>query len=142
VGTVCAAALLRGLVDLNVLDDQVAGVQSLGVGVGLGVLQKAEQELSRLDGPSCLGNTELLSCGFPSIFYSSNASSHMAASSTMGFVHTLGSTASAPGISPHWHSLALLLNIVEVGFGALEFPAVDGLGGLASVLERDLFAKF
>jgi hypothetical protein len=54
VSTVGAAALLRGLVDLNVLDDQVAGVQSLGVGVGLGVLQEAEQELSRLDGPSCL----------------------------------------------------------------------------------------
>jgi hypothetical protein len=46
VGTVCAAALLRGLVDLNVLDDQIAGVQSLGVGIGLGVLQQAEQELS------------------------------------------------------------------------------------------------
>jgi hypothetical protein len=65
----------------------------------------------------------------------------MAASSTMGFVRTLGSTASAPGISPHWHSLALFLNISEVGLGALEFPAVDRLSSLAGVLERNLFRK-
>ena len=55
----------------------------------------------------------------------------------MGFVRTLGSTASAPGISPHWHSLGLVLDILEVGEGALELPAVDGLRGLAGVLERD-----
>jgi hypothetical protein len=30
-------ALLEGLVDLDVLDDPVAGVKTLGVGVGLGV---------------------------------------------------------------------------------------------------------
>jgi hypothetical protein len=75
-------------------------------------------------------------------FIPRNASSHMAASSTMGFVHTLGSTASAPSISPHGNSLSLCLNIVEVCFGALEFPAVDGLGGLAGVLERDLCIQF
>jgi hypothetical protein len=31
----------------------------------------------------------------------------------------------------------VLQNIAEVGQGAVEFPAVDGLGGLARVLERD-----
>lgn len=56
-GTVRAAALLGGLVDLNVLDKQVAGVETLGVGVGLGVLEKAEKELSRLDGPPGTGDT-------------------------------------------------------------------------------------
>jgi hypothetical protein len=55
---------------------------------------------------------------------------------TMGCVRTLGSTASAPGISPHWHSLALLLNVLEVGQSALELPAVDGLRGLPERSQR------
>lgn len=42
VGTVRASPLLGGLVDLDVLDDQVAGVETLGVGVGLGVLEETE----------------------------------------------------------------------------------------------------
>ena len=60
-GTVCASPLLGGLVDLDVLDDQVRGIKTLGIGVGLSVPQKAEKELSRLDGPTSLGDTELLS---------------------------------------------------------------------------------
>lgn len=60
VGTVCSAALLGGLVDLNVLDNQGTSVKTLGIGVGLGVLEKVEQVLGRLDGPSSLGDTELL----------------------------------------------------------------------------------
>lgn len=60
--TVCPPALLRRLVDLDVLDDQVAGVQALGVGVGLGVLQQREQKLGGLDGPAGAGHAELLSC--------------------------------------------------------------------------------
>jgi hypothetical protein len=40
VGTVCAAALLGCLVDLDVLDDQVVGVEALGVGVGFGILEQ------------------------------------------------------------------------------------------------------
>lgn len=50
---------------------------------------------------------------------------------------TLGSTASAPGISPHGHGLSVALDVLEVGEGAAELPAVDGLGGLAGVLVRD-----
>lgn len=61
--TVCAATLLGGLVDLNVLDNQVAGVQTLGVGVGLGVLEERREKLSRLDGPASLADTELLAYG-------------------------------------------------------------------------------
>ena len=60
VGTVCAAALLRGLVDLDVLDNQVGGVETLGVGVGLSVLEEREKELSALHGPAGLGDTESL----------------------------------------------------------------------------------
>ena len=61
---VCAAALLGGLVDLDVLDDQVASVETLGVGVGLSVLEETEEELGGLDGPAGAGDTELLAC-FP-----------------------------------------------------------------------------
>lgn len=49
----------------------------------------------------------------------------------------MGSTASAPGISPHGHGFRVVLDVLEVGHGAGEFPAVDGLGGLTSVLEGD-----
>ena len=59
-GTVSPPALLGGLVDLDVLDDQVAGIETLGIGVGLGVLEETEQVLSGLDGPSSLRDTKLL----------------------------------------------------------------------------------
>lgn len=59
-GTVCSATLLGGLVDLDVLDNQGTGVETLGISVGLGVLQKVQEVLGRLDGPSGLGDTELL----------------------------------------------------------------------------------
>lgn len=62
VSAVCAPSLLGGLVDLNVLDDQVGGVEALGVGVGLSVLEQTEDELGALDGPAGLGNTESLAC--------------------------------------------------------------------------------
>ena len=55
-----ASPLLRGLVDLDVLDDEVAGIETLGVGVGLSILEEAEEELGGLDGPAGLGDTELL----------------------------------------------------------------------------------
>ena len=50
---------------------------------------------------------------------------------------TLGSTASAPGISPHGDGLSVRLDVLEVLEGAGDLPAVDGLGGLAGVLERN-----
>ncbi len=58
--TVCSAALLGGLVDLDVLDDQVASVETLSIGVGLSVLEETEEELGGLDGPAGAGDTELL----------------------------------------------------------------------------------
>jgi hypothetical protein len=45
-----------------VLDDEVTGVETLGVGVGLSVLQEVNEELSGLDGPARSGNTPLLAC--------------------------------------------------------------------------------
>jgi hypothetical protein len=60
--TVCSAALLGGLVDLDVLDNQGASVETLGISVGLGVLQEVQKILGGLDGPAGLGDTELLAC--------------------------------------------------------------------------------
>lgn len=61
-GTIGATALLGRLVDLDVLDDQVARVEAFGVRVGLGVFEQTQEELSRFDGPTCARDTELLSC--------------------------------------------------------------------------------
>lgn len=52
-------SLFRRLVHLDVLDDQVARVEALGVGVGLGVLEQAEEELGGFDGPAGFGDAEL-----------------------------------------------------------------------------------
>ena len=60
VGTVSAPSLLGRLVDLDVLDNQVAGVKTLGVGVGFGVLEKTKDDLSRLDRPASPGDTQSL----------------------------------------------------------------------------------
>lgn len=61
VSTVSSAALLWCLVDLDVLNDQVSGIETLGIGVCLCVLQETEEELGGLDWPSSTGYTELLS---------------------------------------------------------------------------------
>ena len=79
--TVRPPPLLGRLVDLDVLDDQVAGVQTLGIRVGLGVLEQAEQELGGLDGPAGFADTELLAYSSPkpiSMCILNYASSHMA----------------------------------------------------------------
>lgn len=61
-GTVSASSLLGSLVDLDVLDNEVASVKTLGIGVRLSVFEEGEEEFCGLDGPAGLGNTELLSC--------------------------------------------------------------------------------
>jgi hypothetical protein len=60
--TVCSSTLLRSLVDLDVFNDQVAGIQAFGISIGLGVLEKTKEEFGRLDRPSCTRDAELLSC--------------------------------------------------------------------------------
>lgn len=52
VGTVRAAAGLGGLLDHNVADDKLLGLEALGLSVGLSVLEEGKEELDRLDGPS------------------------------------------------------------------------------------------
>lgn len=50
---------------------------------------------------------------------------------------TLCTAASASGVPPHGNGLLVPLDILEVGHGALQLPAVDRLRRLACVLERD-----
>lgn len=63
VSAVCAPPLLGGLVDLDVLYDQVSGVETLCVGVGFGVLEEADKELGRFLGPARFGDAKLFACG-------------------------------------------------------------------------------
>lgn len=162
-GTVRAPALLGGLVDLDVLDDEVAGVEALGVGVGLGVAEKAEEEVGRLDGPAGLGDTELLAWEWVSDWHSvrlvdprllvgsycrwvllvgSSATPadpilHMCPrqAGQKSYRRTLGGAAGRAGVAAHGDGLSLRSDVLEEGQGTLQLPAVDGLGGLASVLE-------
>ena len=60
--TVCSTSLLGSLVDLDVLDNEVASVETLGIRVGLGILQEAKEKIGRLGGPAGTINTELLAC--------------------------------------------------------------------------------
>lgn len=61
VRSVRPSALLWCLVDLNVLDDQVAGVQTFGVGIGFRVFEEGEEKFSRFDWMACARDTKLLS---------------------------------------------------------------------------------
>jgi hypothetical protein len=144
VSAVCAPSLLGCLVDLDVLDNQVADVETLGVGVGLSVLEETEKELGGLDGPAGLGDTESLACVVVNIapctiVHNSNASSSgfplFRRPDSRNSALTLRGSASAAGVSPHGDGLFVLHNIAEVGDGALKLPSVDRLGSLAGVLE-------
>ena len=50
---------------------------------------------------------------------------------------TLACSSSSTSISPHRHGLLVSNNIAQVRKSAVEFPAVDSLGGFAGVLEGD-----
>ena len=60
--TVCATTLLRSLVDLDVLDNQVVRVEALGVGVGFGILEQGEEVLGRLFWPAGTSDAKLFAC--------------------------------------------------------------------------------
>jgi hypothetical protein len=78
---VCPTSLFRCLVDLDVLDNQVACVQTLRVRIRLGVLQQGEEKIGRLDWPSCARDTKLLAYEGPCA--SANKSPHREASATV-----------------------------------------------------------
>lgn len=130
--TVCAAALLWCLVDLDVLYDKVTGIEALGIGVGLSVLEETKKELGRLDGPAGAGDTESLA--YRSISPCSCKISHSKISCGDN-KRTLGGATGSAGVPPHGNGLLVLLDVLEELHGTLELPAIDGLGGLAGVLE-------
>jgi hypothetical protein len=119
VSSVCATALFRCLVDLDVLDDQVASVETLGVCVGFGILQQAQQKFSTLDGPSCAGDTELLSCKKISsactLCFAEISYPHVPLLITIEIKgkHTLCSTSGSTSISSHRDSLFVFLDTVK-----------------------------
>jgi len=59
VGTVCSPSLLWSLVDLDVGDDELFGIETLRVGVGFSVLEETEEEFGRLLWPTTKSRTEM-----------------------------------------------------------------------------------
>ena len=56
--TVCASPLFRGLVDLDVLDDEIAGVEAFGISIRFCVLEETEEEIGGFDGPATFCGAE------------------------------------------------------------------------------------
>lgn len=50
---------------MDVLDYEVGRVKAFGVGIGLGVLQKVQEVLGGLFGPTSLTDAEFLACRIP-----------------------------------------------------------------------------
>ena len=120
--TVCSSSLLGGLVDLDVLNDQVAGIETLGVGVCLSVLEETEKELGGLDWPSGSGDTECLACDIPSI----PVSNPIQDSSDRNY-RTLCSASGSTSVSSHGDSLLVFLDVLQKLDSTLQLPAVDRL---------------
>lgn len=59
---VCASPLFRGLVDLDVLNDEIAGVEALGISIRFCVLEETEEEIGGFNGPSTFSGAECLGC--------------------------------------------------------------------------------
>mmetsp|Transcript_23042 Transcript_23042/g.27851 ORF Transcript_23042/g.27851 Transcript_23042/m.27851 type:complete len:221 (+) Transcript_23042:54-716(+) len=110
VGTVCTAALLLCLVDLDVRQIESLDVQALHLSVALRVLQQVEQELARLSWPATLsvGATGILClCG----------------------------TANSTAETTESNSLLVCDDVLKVLLGPGEVHLLQGHGGLTSVLK-------
>lgn len=99
---------LGGLLNDNVADDELVDVETVNLGVGLGVLQEAEKELGRLDGPATLDDTVLLG---------------------------LGGTTDGTVVATEGDALPVCLNVLEVDESLRELEALEGGGGLPEVAE-------
>lgn len=105
-----SSSLLWSLVDLDVGDLQLRNFQTLGLSVGLSVLQQVLDVVDRLGWPSSLLDTPFLSLS----------------GSTDGVVE-----------SSEWNGSLVVQDIFQVLLGLLQVPAVDGLSGFSGVLERN-----
>ena len=83
---------MRGPIDLNVINDQMIGIQALVLGVALGILQQMEKKFSGLLRPSTL-------------------------SSAMNF--GLGMTTDASHEPAEWDDFLLVDDVLEVGYGTM-----------------------
>lgn len=102
--------LLRRLIDLNMPHHQIPRIQPLRIRIRLRILQQAQQEFGRLLGPARLAHAELLA---------------------------LRGAPRGSGVAAHGHGFLVLEHVAQVGEGAVELPAVDGLRGFAGVFEGD-----
>ena len=109
-GTVSATADLLGAVDLDVSDLEVRGVESLGLGVALSVLEEALEHLHGLTGPASLGHSELLG---------------------------LGGTPGSVGETDVRHTALVVHDVLKVLLGLLEGHGAEGACHLPCVLEVD-----
>ena len=97
-----------GLVNLDVLDDHLVGVESLGQSVGLSVLQKRKHGNDGLAGPATLSETPLLS---------------------------LGCAANLAAVAAEGNATGLSQDLAVVLLGLAELHATDGVRGLEGILE-------
>lgn len=107
-GTVGAATHLGGLVDLDVLDNNLLQVETLGVGVAFGILEESQQELGALLGPASLGDT-------PNV--------------------GLGATADTATEATERNSLLVFNDVFQELLGLGELHSLQNHGGLMSILE-------
>ena len=59
---ISTSPLLRRLIYLDMFDDQIAGVETLGIGVGFCIFEESKKELGGLLGPASFRHAELFSC--------------------------------------------------------------------------------
>ena len=57
-GTVSSPPLLRSLVHLNTLDNEIASVETFRISIGLGILEEVQDELGGLGGPASTSHSK------------------------------------------------------------------------------------
>jgi len=110
VSTVSTTALLHGLVNLDMRDDKVIGVQALDLSIALSVFKELENELARLNGPPALATRVSLILG-------------------------LVSAASGALVAEEGNAALVGHDVLKVLLGALELHLPETEGGLPSVLK-------
>jgi len=110
VGTVGSATELGGTVHLDVRNVQRVDIETLNLGIALGVLEEIKEESARLLGPSALTTTDVV-------------------------LLSLSSAAGVTLVSSEGHGILVLDDVVQEPLSLLERKPLDGLGRLTSVLE-------
>lgn len=63
--TIRSTTLLWSLVDLDMLDNEITRVKTLGIGIGFGVVQEVQEELGGFNGPPSSCDAECFACLCP-----------------------------------------------------------------------------